>query len=108
MQDILFRLALIALFSFAIPFSQQLEKPRISNITTLPSEPILAGNCKSSTAGYLEMPSRRTDLTDAEIGHSISKALKDGYIITVYPKTKRGIFVNYECPLAEPGTPKTP
>jgi hypothetical protein len=76
---------------------QEFEKPRIAKIITVPSEPVLPGNCDSSTAGYLEIEGRTT-LTEVEIGRTISSYLKDGYILTVYPPTKSGTFINLECP----------
>jgi hypothetical protein len=75
---------------------QGIAKPTIGNITTLPSEPVQPGSCTSSTAGYLEKAGR-TKLTDSEIGHAVSAALKDGYVVTLYPQTNQGLFVNYEC-----------
>jgi hypothetical protein len=74
------------------------EKPKI-NLQPLPSEPIPVGACTASWFGYLEKDSR-TDLTDAEIGEFVSKNLRDGYVITIYPKTKRGIFASLSCPTA--------
>jgi hypothetical protein len=82
---------------------QELEKPRIVKIITVPSEPVLPGNCDSSIAGYLEIKGRTT-LTEAEIGHYIAMTQKDGYVLTIYPPTKEGIFVNVECPI---GSKKT-
>ncbi len=100
MQDILFRFALIALFSFAVPFGQQPEKPHISNIAVLPSEPIMpSGDCTTSRYGYLENhgKTKLTELTEAEIGKFVDSSLHSGYIITIYPETKRGVFVGMEC-----------
>jgi hypothetical protein len=73
---------------------QELAKPTISKITVLPSEPIIAsGSCTASTAGYLEIKGR-TKMTKAEIGKFVDSSLRDGYVITIYPETKRGIFVD--------------
>jgi hypothetical protein len=73
------------------------DKPTISKITVLPSEPVVAsGNCKSSTAGYVEIKGRRI-LTEAEIGKAVAEYLKDGYIVTIYPATMHGTFVDLEC-----------
>ncbi len=76
---------------------QDSSKPSISKITILPSEPVMpTGTCKFSTSGYLEM-NGKTKITKAEIGNFIDSSLHDGYVVTVYPGTKRGIFVNMEC-----------
>lgn len=78
-------------------FAQQPSKPQISGITILPSDPVVpTGDCKSSTAGYLEQSRQRT-MTDQELGAFVSKSLHEGYIITVYPATKSGIFVAMQC-----------
>jgi hypothetical protein len=88
--------SLLAFSAFAL-FAQEPAKPKISEITVLPSELIQrSGNCKSSTAGYLEK-SRQASMSDKDIGGFVSKSLHDGYIVTVYPATKNGIFVNMEC-----------
>jgi len=97
----------IALFVFAasicsaVLLAQQPSKPQISGITILPSDPIVpTGNCKSSTAGYLEK------MTDKQIGAFVSKGLREGYIVTAYPATKSGVFVAMQCtntmPTAKP------
>ena len=76
---------------------QESSKPPISKITVLPSEPITSsGSCTASTAGYLEIKGR-TKITKAEIGKFVDSSLRDGYVITIYPETKRGIFVDMEC-----------
>ena len=86
------------LFLTLISF-QETDQPKMHvKITTIPSEPVAPGTCKFSTAGYLEMPDGRVNLTENEIGNAISEDLKQGYVVTVYPKTKRGIFVSDECP----------
>jgi|ERR1017187_2196810 hypothetical protein len=95
-QQFIQRAAVAALLAFSL-LGQQPNKPTISKITAVPSEPIPKGTCTSSTAGYLEKAGR-TNLTDAEIGKSVFGALRQGYIVTIYPPTKRGIFVNFECP----------
>ena len=74
------------------------DKPRVTSIIGVPSEPIATGKCTFSTSGYLEMENGKTaDFTEAELGHMILPALRDGYVLTIYPPTKRGIFVNSEC-----------
>jgi hypothetical protein len=74
-------------------FGQEPTKPKVT-IKGIPSEPIAAGTCTSSTFGYLEWNGKRTDFTETEFGHMILPALRQGYVMTIYPPTKRGIFVN--------------
>ena len=77
------------------------DKPRIVSITGVPSEPIATGPCTLSSSGYLEMANGKTaNFTDAEFGHMTLPALRDGYVLTIYPPTKRGIFVSSACPAA--------
>ena len=77
--------------------SQESGKPSIAQITVLPSEPVKpTGNCKADLSGYLEMDGR-TKMTKAEIGNWVDSSLRDGYVVTIYPETKRGIFVNMDC-----------
>ena len=89
--------------------AQEPTRPKIS-ITGIPPEPIQAGNCTYSTSGYLELANGKTvDFTDAEFGRMILPALHEGYVITLYPVTKRGIFVNSEChSIGDPQSPKRP
>jgi hypothetical protein len=83
------------------------DKPRIASITGIPSEPIAPEKCTFSTSGYLEMENGKTlDFTDAEFGHMILPALRDGYVLTIYPPTKRGIFISQVCP--NPSASKRP
>jgi hypothetical protein len=91
------RLLFFVLLAGTSLFAQQAVKQRIANVTGLPSEPIQpSGNCKSSTFGYLEKD-HRTSMTDGELGDFVSRSLHDGYIVTIYPATKRGTFVNMQC-----------
>jgi hypothetical protein len=78
-------------------FGQEFQKPRIASIKGIPSEPISPGTCTSSTFGYLELNGKTAGFTEAELGRMILPALRDGYVLTIYPPTKRGIFVNQEC-----------
>jgi hypothetical protein len=78
--------------------SQEQNKPKISGITIMPSESVMPnGDCKSSTAGYLEKSRPPRTMSDEEMGNFISKSLHDGYIVSIYPLTKTGIFVTMEC-----------
>lgn len=87
----------VGLLLAAIAFAQQPSKPQISGITVLPSDPVVpTGNCTSSSAGYLEK-SRQGNMTDQQLGEFVSKSLHDGYIVTIYPTTKSGIFVTVQC-----------
>jgi hypothetical protein len=98
------------LLSAIIPLnSQELNQPRISNVTVLPSEPVHpSGNCTMSRSGYLEK-NGKTKIKKAEIGNFVDSSLRDGYIVTIYPESTRGIFVNMEC-IAEknPAVSKVP
>jgi hypothetical protein len=87
--------------------AQDTAKLGISAIRELPSEPpIKTAICSSSTSGYLEK--NGTVLTEAEIGTTVSKALKEGYVVTLFPESKRGIFVNFECPHPASAKPMVP
>ena len=78
---------------------QEQNKPLITSIKTLPSDPIPQGpwSCKDGSAGYLEEKGGRIDLTDMEIGDTIGSYLRSGYTVTIYPKTAHGIFVDLDC-----------
>jgi hypothetical protein len=80
-------------------------KPTITSVKVLPSELISSGTCTVSSAGYIEKEGR-TNFNEAEIGSFISSYLREGYIVTVYPATKRGTFVSLECPSTKPTVPK--
>lgn len=82
-------------------FAQQSDHPGIS-IRGVPGEPIATGDCKTSTFGYLELDGKRSGFTDAQFGQAIMSALREGYVITAYPPTKRGIFLNQDCPKPAP------
>jgi hypothetical protein len=91
----------LLLISVAATFAQQPSKPEIGRVEILPSESVVpSGDCKSSTAGYLE----QNQPTDGQIGEFVSKSLQHGYIVTVYPATKRGVFVNIVCTNTIPTT----
>jgi hypothetical protein len=78
--------------------SQEKNKPKISSVTVLPSDPVVpSGDCKSSTAGYLEDSRPPKAISDGELGKFVSKSLHDGYIVSIYPATKTGIFVTMQC-----------
>lgn len=103
MQSLFTRLTMVAgimLGAIAFPPFPQPEKPQVT-IMGVPSEPTPPGTCTSSTFGYLELNGKRTGFTDAEFGQMILPALRQGYVITIYPPTKRGIFVNQECHSAQ-------
>lgn len=94
--------------TLAIPLfagAQQASKPQIGKVVGLPSDFTPSGNCASSTQGYLTMPKNgRAKLTDSELGKSIRSALQQGYVITVYPETKNGVFADMECATAKKAT----
>jgi hypothetical protein len=93
MKNLIFTLGLLAC---ALLAQRSDDRPKIGSVIALPSERIPPGSCKASTAGYLEV-SGRTVLTKPEVGQYVTDALREGYILTIYPATKRGIFVNAEC-----------
>ena len=72
------------------------ETPSIKAVAVLPPEEISGGPCEASTSGYLGVGDR-TELTEAEIGQYITTALRGGFVLTIYPPTKRGVFVNASC-----------
>jgi hypothetical protein len=92
--SLVFLLSLIAHLS-----AQQQNKPsvRITSLRGVPSEPVAPGSCTYSISGYL-IKGNRTDLTESELGTAIYSDLRQGYIVTVYPPTKNGIFAYSECP----------
>ena len=88
--------ALLVLTLLVIHLSaQQQGKPNI-RVTILPSVPIPKGPCTTSYIGYMEKDGR-TNLTNEEIGSIVSENLKLGYVVILYPKTSRGIFMDIEC-----------
>lgn len=85
------------------------DKPKISSVVGIPSEPIPPGKCTYSTSGYLETEAGKTqNFTDAEFGRLILPALQDGYVLTIYPPTKRGFFVSAVCTSVKPTASKHP
>lgn len=85
-------------------FAQEPNRPKISNLTVLPSEVVpITGTCTASRSGYIEVKGR-TKITATELGNFIRTNSHDGYILTIYPETKRGIFVNLECTVKKPAT----
>jgi hypothetical protein len=88
----------ILMVGFATIFliAQEPDHPKLT-ITGVPGEPIAAGDCTDSTFGYLTVDGKRQDFTEADFGKTILPALRQGYVITLYPPTKRGIFINEEC-----------
>jgi hypothetical protein len=78
--------------------SQETGKPPIAELAVLPSDPVVpSGTCKSSTAGYLENSRPPKTMSDEEMGRFVSKSLRDGYIVSIYPASKSGIFVAMQC-----------
>ena len=77
-------------------FPQQGDKPKVS-LSATPPVPVAAGTCTSSTSGYLDLNGKTAGFTDEEFGRMILPALRQGYVLTIYPPTKRGVFVSQEC-----------
>jgi hypothetical protein len=87
--------ACFALSALALS-AQESNKPQISTITAVPADaPLSVPTCTASRAGYLETNGKK--MTEAEIARFVSSSLREGYILTVYPESKNGIFVNMEC-----------
>lgn len=81
--------------------AQQLKKPSITSIRAMPGEPIPKGTCSYATSGYLEMDGSR-EFTDADLGKLIAPALRQGYVITLYPPIPgHGIYAFQDCPAAQ-------
>src|ERR1039458_3754174 len=76
--------------------AQQPSNPKV-RIEGSPSEPIANGTCTSSTFGYMELNGNSAGFSDAEFGKAIRAALRQGYVLTIYPPTKRGTFINQDC-----------
>lgn len=94
---------LLAIMAIAFVASPQ-DKPKIDKIviTVGPSEPPLkAASCKQSSYGNLHNGDR-TRLTPEEIGEYVTRVIKEGTIITIYPESDSGIFVYARCPNSEP------
>jgi hypothetical protein len=83
--------------------AQEPSKPRISSITALPADASPSGNCSASRSGYLET-SGKEKITEAKLARFVSSNLRDGYVLTIYPETSNGIFVNMECTAKRPFT----
>jgi hypothetical protein len=90
-------LFLIAAFGLVVlMLSGQETKPQITTVTMLPSEqPLVPATCKASWYGYLEKNGRK--MTEAEIAKWVTSSLRDGYTLTLYPESQRGMFVSMEC-----------
>jgi hypothetical protein len=89
--------------------AQEPTKPQISKITALPAEaPLSLATCTASRSGYLEK--KGTKMKEAEMAKFITFSLREGYVLTIYPESKSGIFVNMECPASanSKATPSRP
>jgi hypothetical protein len=87
---------------------QESTRPQISNITALPADAVPSGNCTASRSGYLETTGKEK-MTEAKLAKFVSSSLRDGYVLTMYPETKNGIFVNMQCTaIQKPTAPKAP
>jgi hypothetical protein len=92
------QLSKAALLILAIPvaFGQQIPKPQLSNVAARPSDPMPTSvTCTASWSGYLQHKGKK--VTDAEISRFVSSSLHDGYVLTMYPETPSGIFVDMVC-----------
>jgi hypothetical protein len=89
--------------------AQEPSKPRIADISAVPSDhPVNAtGVCTASMSGYL-LNKQGKKMTEPEAGKYLVSSLKDGYVITVYPETEGGIFVDMKCIATKPNAPARP
>lgn len=82
-------------------FAQQSDSPNlVSVVPKVPADAIAAakaGVCISTVSGYLELNGKTSSFTDEEFGKMIQPALRQGYVLTIYPPTKRGIWTYQEC-----------
>jgi hypothetical protein len=84
-------------------FAQEVNKPQIGSIAGIPADAIPSGRCAASRAGYFETTGK-DKMTEAKLAKFVSSSLRDGYVLTIYPETKNGIFVNMECTAQQPST----
>jgi len=92
----------IAVALVAAVSAQENLKPTIASISATPSDPAVAtGNCNASTSGYL-LDKQGKKMTNAELGKYLVSSLRDGYVITAYPETQNGVFVDMKCVAKNP------
>jgi len=78
-------------------FAQKPPSDPTITIAGVPSDPIPIGTCTSSTFGYVLLDGKRIGFSDAAFGKAVIAALRQGYVLTIYPPTKRGIFISQAC-----------
>jgi hypothetical protein len=70
-------------------------------IRPLPPEAVPTGDCSAGDTGFIGIVekdgSERTTLTDEEIGKWVSKKLKEGYSVMLYPQPNGRIFSVTKC-----------
>jgi hypothetical protein len=86
-------LCVVAVLTLA---AQESNKPHISNIVGIPADAVPSGNCTASWAGYFESTGKNK-MTEAKLAKFVTSSLRDGYILTIYPETRNGIFVDMKC-----------
>lgn len=102
------RIMLLCATFVAIAIAQQVSKPQISDITGVPADAMPSGNCTASRAGYFETTGKNK-MTEAKLAKFVSSSLHDGYVLTIYPETRNGIFVDMKCTAEKkPTVPKAP
>lgn len=80
--------------------AQEPNKPQISTVTaTSHDAPLFAPNCTASRSGYLENNGKK--MTEAEMTRFVTSSLRDGYVLTLYPESKNGVFVEMNCTAAK-------
>jgi hypothetical protein len=103
------RYGLIMLLALGL-LAQGPNKPNLTSVHIIPSEPpVERAQCTSSRSGYLQMiGDGRAQLTDTEVGRHVLARLREGYIVTLYPPSKSGIFVDADCPASQQTISKAP
>jgi hypothetical protein len=92
-------LKVLLTIALAVPaaLAQEPSRPRIADISSMPSDSVkTTGSCKASTSGYL-LNKHGKKMSESEIGKYLVSGLRDGYVITVYPETENGVFVDMKC-----------
>lgn len=91
------------LLACVLMYSRQTESPSISVRISPSDKPLHAATCNASYSGYLHnTKTGRPVISEDAIGKFIGEQLREGYVLTVYPPTSRGIWVNSDCPTTAP------
>jgi hypothetical protein len=69
-------------------------------LRSLPSRPLVALHRGLDTWKRQE----EQKITKVEMAQFVTSNLRDGYVLTIYPESKSGIFVDMECPVSNNST----